>query len=89
MTYKELNAIISHFVETDKFRFEYAGKNYTFQCFSTYGNGKKAFSVSGDAYWGRSMNVDKITSQYITLYDYNLMGQKSQFKLPISQITLI
>ena len=89
MTYKELQALIRVVKENDKFQFVYGDKTYTFNCYSEYSNGKKSFSVSGDEYWGRSMNVDKITTQYITLYDYNLMGQRSSFKLPIAQMTLV
>ena len=35
------------------------------------------------------MNVDKITNKYITLYDYNMMGQKTSYKMEISKISII
>lgn len=34
------------------------------------------------------MNVDKITSKYITLYDYNMMSQRSTYKMAINKIKL-
>jgi|FLOH01.1.fsa_nt_gi hypothetical protein len=37
----------------------------------------------------QGMNVDKITNKYITLYDFNMMGQKSSYKMEISKISII
>ena len=34
------------------------------------------------------MNVDKITPKYITLYDYNMMSQRSTYKMALSKIKL-
>ena len=34
------------------------------------------------------MNVDKITPKYITLYDYNMMSQRSTYKMAINKIKL-
>ena len=35
------------------------------------------------------MNVKKITKQYVTLYDYNMMGVRSDYKMAIDEIELI
>ena len=35
------------------------------------------------------MNVDKVTKQYITVYDYNLFSQRTTFKIPLPEITLV
>jgi hypothetical protein len=34
------------------------------------------------------MNVEKITSKYITLYDYNMMSQRSTYKMAVNKIKL-
>ena len=35
------------------------------------------------------MNVLKTTKQYITLYDYNMMGVRSSYKMAIDKIQVI
>jgi hypothetical protein len=37
----------------------------------------------------RSMNVKKFTATCIHLYDYNLFGQKSTFKIKYSDVTIV
>lgn len=75
--------------EGDKFIFTYNGKDYEFYLHSVsenYGNG---FSIhEANSFMGRSMNVDKVTKKYITLYDYNLFSIKSTFKIPINKIEM-
>jgi len=89
MTYKELKSSIKWLNEGGKFVFEYNEKKYEFRCYAEY-NGKKSFSVSQhDRFIGQTMNVDKVTSQYITVYDYNLFNQRSTFKIPLPEITLV
>jgi len=89
MTYKELKNSMNYLNEGGKFVFEYNGKKYEFRHYASY-NGKKSFSVSQhDRFIGQSMNVDKVTKQYITVYDYNLFSQRSTFKIPLSEITLV
>ena len=35
------------------------------------------------------MNVSKCTDKYLTVYSYNMMGQKSVFKFPIDQMDFL
>ena len=35
------------------------------------------------------MNVDKITKQYVTLYDYNMMSQRTTYKMAIDEMELV
>ena len=89
MTYKELKNSMNWLNEGGNFVFEFNGKKYEFRLYSTY-NGKKSFSVNQhDRLLGQSMNVDKVTKQYITVYDYNLFSQRTTFKIPLSKITLV
>lgn len=73
--------------EGDKFIFSYNEKDYEFYCHSYSEKFGPNFSVhEANSFLGRSMNVDKVTSKYITLYDYNLFSVRSTFKIPISKI---
>ena len=59
----------------DEFKFTYKSKEYKFKCFDKSERFGDSFSVSNGIY--SSMNVDKITKQYVTLYDYNMMSQRT------------
>ena len=84
-----LNKKIKNLREGDKFIFTYGDKDYEFYCHSYLENYGPSFSIhESGSFLGRSMNVDKVTKQYITLYDYNLFSVKSTFKIPISKIEL-
>ena len=73
--------------EGDKFIFTYNEKDYEFYCHSYSEKFGPNFSVhEANSFLGRSMNVDKVTSKYITLYDYNLFSVRSTFKIPVSKI---
>ena len=75
--------------EGENFIFTYNGKDYEFSCYSVSENLGKSFSVrKANEFFGQSMNVDKITKQYITLYDYNLFSVRSTYKIPINKIEI-
>jgi hypothetical protein len=73
--------------EGESFIFTYDGKDYEFNCYSVLERFGKSYSVRNAKYLlGQSMNVDKITNKYITLYDYNLFNVRSTYKIPINEI---
>ena len=75
--------------EGDKFIFTYNGKDYEFYLHSTSENFGNSFSIhEANSFLGRSMNVDKVTKKYITLYDYNLFKVRSTFKIPVNSIEI-
>jgi len=75
--------------EGDKFIFTYNGKDYEFYCHSISESYGPSFSIhEANSFMGRSMNVEKVTKKYITLYDYNLFSVRSTFKIPVSKIEL-
>jgi hypothetical protein len=75
--------------EGDKFIFTYNGKDYEFYLHSVSENYGPSFSIhEANSFMGRSMNVDKVTKQYITLYDYNLFSIRSTYKIPINKIEM-
>lgn len=75
--------------EGDKFIFSYNEKDYEFYCHSYSEEFGPNFSVhEANSFLGRSMNVEKVTKKYITLYDYNLFSVRSTFKIPVSKIKM-
>jgi len=70
-----------------EFKFTYKFKEYTFKCFDKSERFGNSFSVSNKFF--SSMNVDKITKQYVTLYDYNMVSQRSTYKMAIDEIELV
>lgn len=73
--------------QDDEFKFTYKSKEYKFKCFDKSERFGDSFTVSNGIF--SSMNVDKITKQYITLYDYNMMSQRSTYKMAIDEIELV
>ena len=71
----------------DEFKFTYKSKEYKFKCFDKSERFGDSFAVSNGIY--SSMNVDKITKQYVTLYDYNMMSQRTTYKMAIDEIELV
>ena len=85
----DLNKKIKNLKENESFIFTYEGKDYEFGCYSVSEKFGKDYSVhEANTILGRGMNVDKVTKQYITLYDYNLFSVKSTYKIPINEITI-
>ncbi len=85
-----LKSRIESLREGDKFIFSYNEKDYEFYCHSYSEEFGPNFSVhEANSFLGRSMNVDKVTKQYITCYDYNLFSVRSSFKIPVDAITIV
>jgi len=68
-------------------RFLYNGTEYILSKY-TYGSGDVFYSI-GERITQRSMNVDKVTSRYISLYTYDMMSNRTNFKLPVSDIMVL
>jgi hypothetical protein len=71
----------------DEFKFTYKSKEYKFKCFDKSERFGNSFSVSNGVF--SSMNVDKITKQYVTLYDFNMMSQRTTYKMAIDEMELV
>ena len=69
----------------EKTRFAYNGNEY-FLTKHTYGNGDVLYSIHNKM---SSMNIGKVTSRYISLYTYDMMGQRSSFKLPVDSMMVL
>lgn len=84
-----LSKKIKNLKEGDKFIFTYGDKDYEFYCHSFSEKWGPSFSIyESGSFLGLSMNVDKVTKKYITLYDYNLFKVRSTFKIPVNKIKI-
>ena len=87
MDYTIFNDKVKSLEKNGKFKFTYKSKEYTFSCFDKSERFGNSFSVSNGIF--SSMNVDKITKQYVTLYDFTMMSQRSTYKMAIDEIELV
>ena len=74
--------------EGDKFSFTYKDDSFTLECWHAGSeiSWERSYSVANNSFG--SMNVEKITDKYITLYSYDMMSQKSTYKMAIDLIEL-
>lgn len=86
MDNKAFNKKVNQLKQSESFEFIYDGVYFKLSRFDSFDN-EKSFSVSNKLSWD-SMNVDKITNQYITLYSYNMMSVRSQYKMHFGKIKL-
>ena len=63
----------------------YDGRDFKIRCYAGY-KGEKAYSISTGEFFGRSMNVDKITTRYISLYTFDMMERKTTYKMALDKI---
>ena len=63
----------------------YNGKAFKIRCYADW-KGGKAYSIFKDELFGNGMNVSKITSRYISLYTFDMMGTKTKYKMALDRI---
>ena len=89
-TMEHLSKSIKSLKEDEKINFVYDGKKYFIDCFHIYKDGSKSFSISSDdEYSAKHMNVKNITKKYINLYTFDMMQNKTNYKMEIEKIILI
>ena len=87
---KNLSKSIKSLKEDEKINFVYDGKKYFIDCFYIYKDGSKSFSVSSnDECSKKHMNVKNITKKYINLYTFDMMQNRTNYKMQIEKIILI
>ena len=79
-----LNAI-NGLTDEQELSIEYRGQVYTISAYSSYKD-KMSYSV-----WNgyRGMNVSKVGKTSLTLYSYDMMDQKTTYRLPLVQCSLL
>ena len=63
----------------------YAGNSYTVSYYNFESCPLMSVDLK-DRYNLRSMNVEKITKQYIYLYSFDMMGTRTTYRMPLSEI---
>ena len=63
-------------------------KELTFSVYDIEKPEKTWYSLSEKGIFGRSMNVDKITENYIYLYTFDMLGQKNINKIKLTDLTI-
>lgn len=87
---KNLIKSIKSLKEDEKINFVYDGKKYFIDCFHIYKNDSKFFSVClSDECSKKHMNVKNITKKYINLYTFDMMQNRTNYKMEIEKIILI
>ena len=53
-----------------------------------YGEGldRVSYSISDNQLFGNSMSIEKVSKQYISLFTYDMMKQRTSYKLPIEDM---
>ena len=63
----------------------YNGKAFKIRCYAAF-KGDKAYAIFEDGVFGKGMNVSKITDKYISLYTFDMMDQRTTYKMALDRI---
>jgi hypothetical protein len=64
--------------------FTYKGIEYKTYMF-TYSK-ETSYSIGRAELFGSTMNIDKVTKRYISLYSYDMMNQRTQYKMALEEM---
>lgn len=48
-----------------------------------------SYSISDNTLFGNSMSIEKVSKQYISLFSYDMMKQRTSYKLPIADMWIL
>lgn len=87
---KEIIERMNSLSENDKFTFKYKNEVYFLKCYSVYDDGRKSYAIDKVSHYGSGMNIDdkKIGPTSLTLYTYDMMGQRATYKMDMSLMEL-
>ena len=79
---------INSLLEDESFTFKYKGIIYVLDCYSiSQVTGRRSYSVNKvGSYGSNGMNVEKIGPTSLSLYTFDMMEQKSTYKMDMSLI---
>lgn len=83
---KEIIKRINSLLEDESFTFKYKGIVYVLDCFSIVeATGRRSYSVNKvGSYGSNGMNVEKIGPTSLSLFTFDMMEQKSTYKMDMS-----
>ena len=64
--------------------FTYKGREYKTYMF-TYSK-ETSYSIGRAELFGSTMNIEKVTKQYVSLYSYDMMTQRTSYKMALSEM---
>ena len=88
MNYQEFKNQVDQLEEDGAFNIVYKNRNYELKCFFVSERFGKRYSMDPSHRLSGSMNVDKITNKYISLFSYDMMDQKTTYKMSIAEIEI-
>lgn len=87
---KNLVKTINSLREEEQIKVMYNGEEYFIQCLLEFSTGDKSMSMYKKSNYGsyKSMNIDKITNKYISLYTYDMFENRNTVKIKIADISI-
>ena len=84
---KSVRKIIEYVLNPgSELEFTYNKKEYRIKCYADY-DGEKSYAIyENESWFSRGMNVNKISSKYISLYTYDMMSNKTTYKMALDRI---
>jgi len=87
---KEIVKTMEGLSEDGKFTFKYNNETYQLRCYTVFDDGTKSYSVDKVGSYGYGgMNVGKIGPTVLELYTYDMMGQRSTYKMNMSLMEVL
>ena len=71
----------------DGMKFMYLNTEYKLHKL-VYGEGldRVSYSISDNQLFGNSMSIEKVSKQYISLYSYDMMNQRTIYKMALAEM---
>ena len=68
----------------------YKGLDYEIRCYIIHSDGEKKFGMSNINIYGisRAMNIEKMTNNFITMYSYDMFGNRITARIKVADITI-
>ena len=87
---KNLVSKINGLEKNESIDIVYNGADYKIDCYVVYTSGKKGFSINKVSEYGiiKSMNVQKMTNNFITLFSFDIFGNKNTARIKVADITI-
>lgn len=73
----------------ESIKFIFQNEEFTLTRFDDRNNNVDGCSVCRNESWINTMNVEKVTSKYITVFTFDMMDQKTTFKFPIDDLEFV
>ena len=88
---KEIIERMEGLSEDGSFTFKYKNEVYKLKCYAVYDDGKRSYAIDKVASYMGGMNIDDkmIGPTTLTLYTYDMMGQKATYKMDMSSMEVL